>query len=110
MSMKKWVPPEGMSHWTEIWPEEPRGIVALLARTAPARKLRELALGALWPAGKARRSPSLVGWKAARFATTAEAVGGTPQTPAMGKERTVLAMRAGPPEGPGALRVSAARH
>src|SRR5450759_3260652 len=50
-SKKKLVLPEGMSHWTEIWPPVPSGTTALLARTMPGRKLMALASGAAAPAG-----------------------------------------------------------
>jgi hypothetical protein len=46
----------------------------------------------------------------AMFTVTAFAVGGTPQIPATGNVRVDPATRAGPPWGPGALRVSTIRH
>src|SRR5262249_20752837 len=105
----KSVAPEGMSHWTAIWPPDPSRMIALLARTIPGLKLIELASGAGDPDGYRRRSPSLEGKTTARMMATAFAEGGMPHIPAAGKFRTVLADRAGPPDGPTALRVSATR-
>ena len=98
-----------MSHWTEIWPAVPTATMALLARTIPVWKLMALASGAGLHAGKRRRSPALEGWKTARLIATALAEDGIPQRPVTGKVRTVFADSAGPPDGPGAFRVSATR-
>ena len=68
-----------------------------------------LASGTGLPAGKRRRSPASEGRKTARLIATALAEDGIPQRPVTGKVRTVFANNVGPPEGPGALRVSATR-
>src|SRR5439155_13552472 len=101
--------PEGMSHWTEIWPPAPSEMTALLARTTPARKLMALANGMGSPAGKTRRSPAVAGPTTARLIATAEAVDGIPQRPETGKTRAAPAASAGPPEVPAGPRVSATR-
>ena len=52
----------------------------------------------------------MLGNTIAMLIATAFAVKGIPQIPAAGKARTVLAARAGPPDTPTGLRVSATRH
>src|SRR5438132_1707374 len=83
--------------------------MALLARTLFATKLMVLEPGAGPPVGYSRKSPKSVSWVTVTLMAIALASEGIPQSPAAGKLRVVLAARAGPPEGPGALRVSATR-
>src|SRR6185369_2351311 len=98
-----------MSHRTAISPEAPSGMIALLARTTPCRKLIVLASGAVVPPGKRRRSPALPGRTTAILIATAFADAGIPHRPVTGNVRVAPAFSPGPPEGPGAPRVSATR-
>src|SRR2546427_5486843 len=98
-----------MSHWTETCPPVPSGMMALLARTLFAAKLMVLEPGGGPPVGYSRKSPRSVSRTTVTLMAIALASVGIPQIPAAGKLRVVLAPRAGPPEGPGGLRVSATR-
>src|SRR5262245_2754757 len=104
--------PPGITHQTKIPPvEAPSGMIPLFARVWPARpQLIVLESGPSPPEGYTRRSPKLVGLVMVRFSATALAEAGTPQTPARTNSRCPPDVRAGPPRGPFALRVSTARH
>src|SRR5262245_46540674 len=99
-----------MSHWKVTWPSAPRATTALLARVRPGTKFKVLAVGVGLAAAKARRSPGAPALTATRLTAAAVAVAGMPHRPATGKVRWLLAARAGPPDGPGGLRVSTSRH
>src|SRR5438876_8923499 len=112
MSITKWVvamDPAGMSQRAVICPEVPREMTALPARMTPESKLIALVTGGSVPAGKRRMSPPAPGETTATITATDLAVDGTSQRPATGNVLAELAESAGPPEGPGELRVSATR-
>src|SRR6266850_4329630 len=98
-----------MSHWTEIRPPVPKAMMALLARGSFARKLMVLVPGTGPPVGYSRKSPTSVSPTTVTLIAIALASAGIPQRPTAGKLREVFAARAGPPEGPAGLRVSATR-
>src|SRR5215472_4031707 len=106
----KWaVLPPAMPANTSRPPDGPRGRTALFARVWPARKLMLEETGRVDPEGKSVKNPGVVGPVTVMLAEIALAVEGIPQWPVMSKVRAAPELRAGPPSGPVALRVSSTR-
>src|SRR5262252_499709 len=104
-----WTLPEGWSLRT-VSPPGPSGSSPLFARVCPAWKLITEVVGNAPPAAKARMSPAADGSVTVTLAEMARAVAGIPHVPVTAKVRVPPALIAGPPRGPGGLRVSITRH
>src|SRR5262245_22629735 len=94
--MTKFVEPEDIVVSTEICPELPSGMIALLVRAELATKLIALARGGTPPAGKRRTFPTVVWSTVAALTATAFASLGTLHRPPTEKLLVEPASSAGP--------------
>src|ERR1051325_5252206 len=106
-----------MMAWVEllansvIAPFVPAGTIAAFALMRPSAELRVETEGCDCPAGHAERKPSVPMGTTVRLSEYARAVAGMPQALAgILKSRLTAVGKAGPPNGPLALPVSAMRH
>src|ERR1700753_3067966 len=108
MSTIRWTLPAGCPAMTWMAPAAPMASTALLARTLPRLKL--IVEVTAQPPGVVKvPNPAVAGPTTVTLADTATARVDTPHWPAKSNIRLVPAARAGPPNGPAAVRVSSSR-